>query len=525
MSVSQRAFGGSVPLDLFRRDRVVAAALGLVAVFLAFLIFHDVFFPAAPANENLRLASVVTGTVRSQVSGTGTVGAMQQGNLTFSGVSGTLTEVDVKLGDQVKAGQVLARIDPATYQQALDQANNNLTSAQATLNATLAGNDVVQAQHALDQARQSYTDTVNSVNLTNQQDQATLDADTRQRDADQQTYNNTCTVPQPPATCAQLAQTVAGDNQKVTADQNKQAVDRLSGQRQTNQAQNGVTNAQDTLNSRNAQRPATIAQQQSAVANAQVAVQTAQRNVNNTTLVAPFDGLITVLNAQVGDNVSGGSAASSSQTSSSQSSGTGGAGGAGGSGATGSSSSTSSTSSALMTLSNISGLQVVVPFAEADAARLQAGQQATITFDAVSGLSLAAHVLSVANIATVVSNVTNYSTTLVLDSIDQRLKLGMTANVTVTVQQAANVLVLSNSAITRVAGTAFVTVLDKDGKQARRQVQTGVVGDSTTEILSGLAQGDRVVLPQLRTTTGTTGGGRAPGGGGGGGGVRIGGGG
>jgi hypothetical protein len=59
-------------------------------------------------------------------------------------------------------------------------------------------------------------------------------------------------------------------------------------------------------------------------------------------------------------------------------------------------------------------------------------------------------------------------------------------------------------------------------------VQTGTVGDSTTEITSGLSQGDRVVLPQLRlpSQTQTTGGGRGVlggGGGGGGGGGRVGG--
>jgi hypothetical protein len=37
-------------------------------------------------------------------------------------------------------------------------------------------------------------------------------------------------------------------------------------------------------------------------------------------------------------------------------------------------------------------------------------------------------------------------------------------------------------------------VQDKDGKQATRQVQTGVVGDSTTQIVSGLSVGDTVVV-------------------------------
>src|SRR5262249_28243527 len=39
-----------------------------------------------------------------------------------------------------------------------------------------------------------------------------------------------------------------------------------------------------------------------------------------------------------------------------------------------------------------------------------------------------------------------------------------------------------------------VTVQDKDGKDSAQQVQTGVVGDSTTQILSGLSVGDTIVV-------------------------------
>jgi len=101
----------------------------------------------------------------------------------------------------------------------------------------------------------------------------------------------------------------------------------------------------------------------------------------------------------------------------------------------------------------------------------------------------------------------------------------MTANASVVVQQASNVLMLPNSAITRLGSLSFVNVLGKDGKtQTRQQIQTGAVGDQGTEIVSGLSPGDKVVLPQLKAPTGTAGG-RGLGGGGGGGTVRIGGGG
>ena len=179
-----------------------------------------------------------------------------------------------------------------------------------------------------------------------------------------------------------------------------------------------------------------------------------------------------------------------------------------------------------MVLGNISGLQVVAPFAEADAARVASNQQATVTFDAVPNLTAAAHVVAVAASASVVSNVTNYYVTLVLDQLDQRLKSGMTANANVVVSQVSDVLLLPNSAVTHVGSQSFVTLLGRDGKtQTRVQVETGVTGDNTTEIVSGLNQGDKVVLPQLKTTTQQPGGTRPGGGGGGGGGggaVRIG---
>ena len=96
------------------------------------------------------------------------VPAAQQ-NVNFR-VTGQLTEVDVKVGDHVGAGQVLAKVDTRSYQAALDQANASLQQALANLNNTLNGNAVQTAADNLAAARQSYSDTVNSVNVVNQQD-------------------------------------------------------------------------------------------------------------------------------------------------------------------------------------------------------------------------------------------------------------------------------------------------------------------------------------------------------------------
>ena len=535
MSVGQRAFRGDIAVPLWSRERLVAIALGLVALLLAFLIAHDVLFPASSSTSALRTVTAARGNVRSAVSGTGTVVPATQQNLSF-GVAGTLTEIDVKVGDQVKQGQVLAKLDRTTFQTALDQANNNLTTAQATLNNTLNSNAVVQAQHSLANAQQSLSDTQAQVSLTNQQDANTLAADQAQLanvdqpalDQAQTNYNNAgCTTSPQPQTCTQQIQqaltqaqnTVAQDKTKIAQDQNKIATDQLNGQKTINSATAAVTAAQDSLNSQTIQRPNTIASQQSAVANAQIAVQTAQKNLDQTTLTAPTDGTVLSINGQAGENASAGAGVTAQapgttaplpSTSGSTSSSSGGG---------------SAGASSFMVLGNVSGLQVIAPFAEADAARLAANQTATITFDAVANLSVPAHVLAIASGATVISNVTNYYATLVIDQLDSRLKPGMTANASVVVQQATNVLMLPNSAITRLGSVSFVNVLGKDGKtQTRQQIQTGATGDQSTEIVSGLSAGDRVVLPQLKAPTGAAGG-RGFGGGGSGGTVRIGGGG
>ncbi|HEY4025242.1 MAG TPA: biotin/lipoyl-binding protein, partial [Candidatus Dormibacteraeota bacterium] len=323
MSVSHRALEGPAGQGLLTRERVVPLALGLLAVLLAFLIAHDVLFPPGPAAAAVNTAAVQLGTVRSAVSGTGTVVPAQQQNVGF-GQAGTLAELDVKVGDHVPKGQVLARLDTTQLQQALSQANNGLTQAQATLNNTLNSNALTQAQHGLANAQQSLADTQAQVNLVNQQDANQLNQDTTQLNTDtgalntaQTNFNNagcptasTCTQ-QIQSALTQAQQAVNQDNSKIAADNNKIATDRLSGQRSINQANQSITTAQDNLNSQTIQRPNTIASQQAAVSNAQLAVQTAQRNMDLATLAAPFDGTVMSISGQVGESVSAGGGATS----------------------------------------------------------------------------------------------------------------------------------------------------------------------------------------------------------------------
>jgi HlyD family secretion protein len=566
-----------------QRIPLATVALGAVALVLAFFIGRDVFFPPTTSTAaTITTSTAALGNVRSVVTGTGSLVPVTTMNVAFK-TSGTVTEVDAKVGDKVTAGQILAKIDTTNAQVALDTANAQLATAQANLASTLNGTALTQAQHTLAQAQQSYNDTANSVAQTNQGDQNQLSSDQNQfnidnaqlasdsgnywyqqyqptltnyqtkLNIDQATFqtagcnalstSSTCTsdltliatdqqhiacLQQGGATCTTAEQQIApaykavtadqgkvnGDNGKIAGDQTKLSLDQQSGQRSLNQAQNSITNAQDSLNNQASQRPATIQSQQAAVESATAAVTTAQNNLNGAVLTAPIDGVVTTVNGNVGDTASPSSSSSVSPTATSNN-------------ANAANSSSSSSSSAFMVLSNVSSFQIVAPFAEADASRVANGQTATVTFDAIQGLTEPAHVMLINPTATVTSNVVNYNATFGLDQTDPRLKAGMTSNLTVVVASASNVLTVPNSAITRIGTRSFVTVVDPSGKQVRTAVELGVAGDTSTEITSGISAGQKVLLPKLRASS-TTAAGRGAGAGGGfggGGGIRVGGGG
>lgn len=109
---------------------------------------------------------VVRTTIRKTVSATGTVTAPQQASLTFQ-AAGQITQILVKSGDRVQQGQTIATLDSRSVTIARDQARSSLASAQAKLDALLAGatpdvvaaarQAVVQAQTGIQTAQANVT--------------------------------------------------------------------------------------------------------------------------------------------------------------------------------------------------------------------------------------------------------------------------------------------------------------------------------------------------------------------------------
>src|SRR5256712_4103148 len=377
------------------------AGLGLVAVVLVGLIARDTVL-ATPAAATIRTASADRGTVTSVVSGTGSLVPAGRMNVNFK-VAGTLSEVDVRVGDSVKPGQVLAGLDSTPQQAALSQAQASLASAQANLTATqtpLTAAQVTQLQHQLAAAQQNYNDTVASVNATNQADATTVAND-------QAKVNTDCGIDAGSLACSQ-------DKTLLANDKSKQHMDAISGQSRINSSSQQVTSSRDNLAVQTQVKPNALASAQAQVASAQAQVQAAQLALNQSTLTAPTSGVVISLSGVPGESVAGGGSGATAQApgslapqpASSSATGSGG-------------------SSGFMVIDDTSSYVAVMAFPETDAARLAANQAALLTFDAIPHLPISGHALSHRPEATELSNVVNYYLSFQLNRKDSALRAVM----------------------------------------------------------------------------------------------------
>jgi multidrug efflux pump subunit AcrA (membrane-fusion protein) len=239
---------------------------------------------------------------------------------------------------------------------------------------------------------------------------------------------------------------------------------------------------------------------EAAVESAELNVTKAEKALAATNLRAPMSGTIAEINGSVGETA--GSSSSDSSSSSSSSSGPSIAGGLGGGGSSSSSSSNGSSGSSLITLAQISRYKMDVSLSESDIGSVKVGQVATVTVNAASGQQFAAKVTHIGVLSSSSgggssSSAVSYPVTLTLDQTGKGLKVGMSATADIVTDEVTGVAIPSQA----LSGSS-VTVEDKDGKQTTQRVQAGVVGDSTTQIVSGLNVGDKVVIRSAAATAG-----------------------
>lgn len=406
-----------------------------------------------------RTVAVERGTVLATVSASGTVVPSTTTEASF-GTSGTVSAVDVQVGQHVTRGQTLAKLDPSTADEQLTQAQQQLTTAEAQLTA---------AQDNLTSVEDGDSSTSSSPGSSSGDPSSSGGSGSSSRGSGASTSTTTSSTTTTTVSAASIAQ-----------------------------AQAEVDQDQDTVDSDQAQ-----------VTNDKQAVQ-------DTVLTAPLSGTVVAVNGTVGSSAGGSGTSSTANNSSSSSSSSNGSPGSGsnssGSGSSGStstststttsgSSSDSSSGSGFVEIANLSKLEISAEFSETDTAKLKVGQTATVTFDALPGVQAAARLIQIDPTSTTDNNVVDYGATFSIIHPPSGLKDGQTATISVVTAEATSALYLPTSAIQTSGAGDTVTVM-RDGHKTNQTVELGVQGSNDDQILSGVTEGERIVLP---TTTGSSG--------------------
>ena len=385
-------------------------------------------FTAKPAAATPITAAVKRGDVRKVISATGTVNYPKAIPLSFQ-QAGKVVAVNVKVGDQVKQGQVLAQLDTNDLALSVAQSRANLASAQAKYQQVL-DNAKSVALDALANAQRAFADAQKALIAAQQNAdpsylanqvylaQQTLKADSDNLAAAQQSGNAGAIA----NAQAKLNQDQAALTSALNAQNGGAAADLAKAQAAYNSAQADLAIAQAQYDKYQQGVPSTdILGAQASLAQAQVSLANAQSNFNNATLVAPVDGTITTVSIQSYQNVGA--------------------------------------STQVMTLAagnNI--LQVDVAVDQADISQVKVGQKADITIDSAPDQHVGGTVSQVALQGTTTQNVTTFAVTVQLDQPTALLRAGMNANVSIIEEEVQNVLTVPSEAIQTRGGRTGVLV-------------------------------------------------------------------
>ncbi|MEV7178829.1 biotin/lipoyl-binding protein [Kitasatospora sp. NPDC093679] len=248
---------------------------------------------------------------------------------------------------------------------------------------------------------------------------------------------------------------------------------------------------------------AQVAQAQQQVDSAETALTNAEAALDGTTLKATADGTVASVAGKVGDSVSGTGAGGSSG---SGASGTGSKSGGSGTGTgSGSTSSSSTIPTGFVVLTNPSGMQVTANFSELDSLKLKKGESATVTLNAQSDTKLNATVLSVSSLPSSSGGsggAVQYGAVLQITSDTAKLRTGLSATISVTVGEADNALSVPTAALAGTGSSRTATLVHEDGSTERVSVTVGIEGDTTVQVVEGLAEGDKVELTSTTAATG-----------------------
>ena len=502
------------------------------------------FWGDSSSTPQYMTARVERGNLRNTVTATGALQAVTTVQV-GSQASGTISALYADFNSVVKKGQVVAQLDPSTAKAQVEQARANLQNAQAGL--TNARAAVVNSRAGVSDA-QARNLAAKSTVQNNQAGVSAAEANVAVLKAQQDDALSLLKQQESLLKAGVIAQRdydVAQTAYRTAEARYNQAVSQLNQAKLTEQSAStaGIAQSKATVEQSQAQVQQSQAQVQQAAAQVQqatAALSLAEVNLSHTTITSPIDGIVVSRDVNVGQTVA---ASLSAPT--------------------------------LFTIANdLTQMQVIANIDQADIGLVEQAKSVKFSVDAFPGKEFEGKIEQMRLNPVNVQNVVTYNVVIDVANPEQTLKPGMTANLTITIDERNNVLKVANAALrftpqrttNAAAGQGqgpgqgqgrrrqqgenasgdnssqnqfapasapvlpgqirVVWVLGQDGTPQRRRITTGLSDGTATEVVSGdLNEGDMVITGQqisgttTRTSTQSTppGFGNAPRGAGGGG--------
>jgi RND family efflux transporter MFP subunit len=490
--------------------KIISVIIIVVIIGIGFWGYKNATSPTSATRYVL--SKVTKGTIISSVTDSGQVSAFNQITINPT-VSGTLTEVRVKPGDQVTTGETLFAIDDTSAQQAVRNAKISLQNAELTLETTKAqsGNTDTNQQTTINNA---YNSLLNSSFEAIPNNSGSASITTTNLPAPIITGNYTLKKEgvinihfytssggigfeasgltsgtsissssfASPIGNSGLFLTLPSNYSYITNTDwvinipNTSASDYLSNYN----AYQAALNAQNQTSSNSDLGQLNLQAEELAVTQAQNSLSDAELTLSDCYVTAPFNGIVASVPVIVGDSVSSGT-----------------------------------TLGTIITTKDLA----TVTLSEVDVAKVILGDKATLTFNAIPNLTIAGQVVEIDPVGTVSSGVVNYNVQISFDATNNGgVKPGMSVNAAIITNVKQNVLMVPNGAIKTTGGVSYVQVFTTPLPAALPGVQgststtppksqvvvTGVSNDTSTEIVSGLNEGDEVVTKTISSSTATT---------------------
>jgi HlyD family secretion protein len=443
--VAERPGAGSAGAT--RRTARRWLALALVGAVVAGGVAGYRYFAVSSQAPRYRMARVERGPLTASVSATGNLNAVVM-VLVGTQVSGTIKELHADFNTVVRRGQIIARIDPALFEAAVNEARADVKAAQSTV--LNQGAQVEQARTAVENARAAYAE-------ARAQTAKALVAvvDTRRTLGRQIELFERDLVAAAERDAAQTAYDAAVA-QRESAEAHEQA---LASAIRTAEAQLRVQEA--ALQTARDQ----VDQKQAALAHAQI-------NLDHTTIRSPVDGIVVNRAVDVGQTVAA----------------------------------TLQAPTLFTIAQDLTKMQVETSVDEADIGRIRRETPVSFTVDAFPGETFTGAVSQIRKAALVTQNVVTYTVVVAVANPSGTLVPGMTANVKFVTAQKAGVLKVPNTALRfRPPGVstmeamprpaALVWILGRDRRPVPVEVTPGITDGTFTEIVRGdLDEGTAVLV-------------------------------